>query len=150
MSQRSFKSVRCLHINVRHVLGSLEVCPGTRALDDFLDNLLDLVPIIVWKSRHLNSKVFLDLLDHLVAKISSDQADRDAHTSETPGTTNSMKISLRVSIAAIVVRKVLRRSQPENQTRGAGMTYVVDHQGNGLYVDTARKDVGSDENLGET
>jgi len=81
--------------------------------------------------------------------ITGDQADGNANTSKTPGATDTMKVGLGISIATAIVGKVLGEVSLI-KALGLGTTYVVDHERNGLDVDTARQNIGSDKNFGKT
>ena len=75
------------------------------------------------------------------------QAYRNPNTPESASASNAMKVDLRVSFASTVVRKILF-----DVSGGAGRvileTYVIDHQRDGLNIDTARKDVGRNKHFG--
>lgn len=62
-----------------------------------------------------------------------DKANTDSNTPKSAGTTNPVKVSLRVWL---IIASSL------------GGNVVIDDHRNGLNVDTSRKDVGCDENFG--
>ena len=111
----SSSSTQCLHVNIirdpRGITSGLEVRSGTRALDHLLDNVFNFVPVVVGERGHINAEVVRNLFDHFVAFSAANEADRDTDTSKAAGTTNAMKVSLRVGIAMTVVWEILSSSQ---------------------------------------
>ncbi len=95
----------------RTIASRSEVFARTRTLDHSLDDVLHFVPIIRRKCCHVHAEVILYLTYHLVAALASDQADRNSYTSKASGTSNAVKVDLRISISAVVVREVLLCSQ---------------------------------------
>lgn len=111
--------IQCLHANIvrgirrptRHGVSGLEVGTGARALDDFFDHLFDGVPVIVGEFDHVDAEEVRDLLDELVAPRAADEADGYTDATKAAGTTDTVKVSLRVGMAAIVIWKVLSSGQ---------------------------------------
>lgn len=64
--------------------------------------------------NHVDAEEVGDFLDELVASRATDEADGYTDASKAAGTTYTMKVSLRVGMAAIVIRKVLSSGQWDN------------------------------------
>ena len=115
-------SIQCLHANIvrairrptRHGVSGLKVGTGARALDDFLDHLFDGVPVVVGEFDHVDAEEVRNLLDELVASGAADKADGYTDASKAAGTTDTMKVSLGVGMAVIVIWKVLSSGQWDN------------------------------------
>ena len=108
-------SIQCLHANIvsaicwptRHGISGLEIRSGSGALDDFLDYLFDSVPVVMGKFYHVDAEIVRNILDEFVAPLATDKADRYTDATKAAGTTDTMKVSLRVGVAATIIWKIL-------------------------------------------
>lgn len=63
---------------------------------------------------HVDAEEVRDLLDELVATGAADEADGYTDATKAACTTDTMKVSLRVCVAVIVIWKVLSSGQWDN------------------------------------
>ena len=96
-----------LFINYSH--SSLEVSTSTRALENFLDLVLDTIPVSVVKAFQGDVEVIRDLAKILEALVAVNQADRDTDTSEAASTPDTVQIRLRIRLVVHVQWYILVR-----------------------------------------
>lgn len=122
--------------NIRTTLllanSGLKVRSSSTRLDDILNDLLRLIPVILIKPDKVNAVVFRDVAQGLETLPVENKADTDTNTSESASTTDPMEISLGIWLGIVL---------------GIHGDIVVDDHRDRLDVDTAREDVRCDKNL---
>lgn len=72
---------------------------GTRVLDRLLDDFLHLVPVVGVDPLDFRVEKSLDLVEQLPLVAVRHERDRDAHTAESSGTTDTVQVGLAVGLA---------------------------------------------------
>jgi hypothetical protein len=110
----------------------LEVCPSTTRLDDSLHSLLRLIPVLMVQVQQINTVMFGNATQGVVAVLVMHETDTDTDTSETTCSAYTVEICLGV---ALLLTGTLHGD------------IVVDDHRYGLHVDTTGQNVGGDKDL---
>jgi hypothetical protein len=89
------------------IYSTLKILSGAAAFNDFLNGLLDLIPVISIDSRHLHVEILLNLVELSPALLVVDEADAHTHAAKPACTSDTVKISLWVASALLVFWHVL-------------------------------------------
>ena len=101
-------------------------------LDDFLDSILGLIPVVSVQLDQVDAIVGSDLAQRIETLLVVDEANADTDTSKSASSTDTVQVGLSIRLAI---------------TSSLHGDVVVDDHGNTGNVDTTGQDIGGDENL---
>jgi hypothetical protein len=122
---------RGYHACLVHVNRAHQLLVVTAARHNFLQSLLDSVPVIRLQLGDLDVEVLADVREQVVGLAVVDESESSAGATETSRATDPVEVGL-----------IIRTSS------GQVGDVVVDNHGDSLHVNAAREDVGGDEDLG--